>query len=82
MEYKALKSFVGLVSMKRGEVKEISDDYIIKDLTRAGYIEPVKAKSEPEKAEPVKVESVEAEDKDEPKVEPKKSNRKAKAKEV
>ena len=41
MAYKALKSFSGLVSMKKGDVKEIKDQEIVKDLLRAGYIEEI-----------------------------------------
>jgi hypothetical protein len=44
MEYRALKSFSGLVSMRRGEVKKIKDKEIVKDLLRAGYIEPLERK--------------------------------------
>lgn len=44
MSYKALKSFSGLVSMKKGEVKEINNNDVIKDLLHAGYIEEVGAK--------------------------------------
>lgn len=40
--YKALKSFSGTISMAEGEVKDISDTFIIKDLVEAGYIEEVK----------------------------------------
>lgn len=40
--YKALKSFGGRVTMRRGEVKAISDPIIVKDLLNAGYIEEVK----------------------------------------
>lgn len=40
MLYKALKTFAGLEKMKRGEIKDLKDDYIIKDLLKAGYIEP------------------------------------------
>lgn len=40
--YKALKSFSGKISMKKGEVKAITDKEVIADLTRAGYIEEVK----------------------------------------
>lgn len=40
MKVKALKTFSGAVSMYEGEVREIIDDYILADLTRAGYIEP------------------------------------------
>ena len=41
MAYKALKSFSGVVSMKRGEEKNIEDQEVVKDLLRAGYIEEV-----------------------------------------
>lgn len=54
--YKALISFSGLISMTVGEVREISDQAIVKDLLDAGYIEPVvsvdkttKKKSAPKK---------------------------------
>lgn len=53
MLYKALKSFVGLESMRRGEVKEINNADIVKDLLQAGYIEAVEDKkpaSKPSKA--------------------------------
>lgn len=40
--YKALKSFVGKISMVEGEVKEILDKEIAEDLLKAGYIEEVK----------------------------------------
>ena len=50
--YRALKSFAGSVSMRRGELKAISDPIIVKDLLKAGYIEEVKpAKSEPKEEE-------------------------------
>lgn len=52
--YKALKSFAGKVSMRKGEVKEINDKGIVKDLLNAGYIEEVK----PEKKEELKVQPV------------------------
>lgn len=42
MEYKALVSFSGKVSMSVGEVKNIADVNIAKDLLRAGYIEEIK----------------------------------------
>lgn len=45
--YKAKIGFSGIISMKKGEVKEIKDKNIAKDLLKAGYIEevkPVKAK--------------------------------------
>lgn len=37
--YKALKSFSGVISMRKGEVKDIQDDFIVDDLKKAGYIE-------------------------------------------
>lgn len=40
MKYRALKGFSGLVSMRKGDVKEIKDKYIVDDLLKAGYIEP------------------------------------------
>lgn len=40
--YKALKSFSGIITMNRGQVKEINDKKIVKDLLMAGYIEEVK----------------------------------------
>lgn len=40
--YKAIKSFSGLVSMKKGEIKDLKDAFIIKDLLNAGYIEEIK----------------------------------------
>ena len=40
--YKALVSFSGLISMAKGETKEIQDKEIIKDLLDAKYIEEVK----------------------------------------
>lgn len=41
MLYKALKSFGGKVSMKKGETKEINDINLEKDLLNVGYIEKV-----------------------------------------
>jgi hypothetical protein len=55
--YKASVSFGGKVSMSVGEVKDISDVNIAKDLLKAGYIEEVKpaektkAKKEKKKSE-------------------------------
>lgn len=40
--YKALKSFSGIVSMVSGEIKDISDPIVVKDLVKAGYIVEVK----------------------------------------
>lgn len=41
--YKALVSFTGLISMAMGEVGEISDPSVAKDLLRAGYVEEIKS---------------------------------------
>lgn len=49
--YKALKSFGGVVSMKKGEVKAITNNTVVADLLAAGYIEEV-GKTEPKKAAP------------------------------
>lgn len=38
MLYRALVSFSGVVSMTMGEIGEISDPSIVKDLLKAGYI--------------------------------------------
>lgn len=46
--YKALKSFSGVISMRKGEVKAITDKAVIADLTKAGYIEEVKAEKKAE----------------------------------
>lgn len=50
--YKAKVNFSGVVSMNVGEVADIADVNIAKDLLKAGYIEEVKPA---EKAKPVKV---------------------------
>lgn len=42
MKYRALTSFSGLLSMSLGDVREISDKDIVKDLLKAGYIEELK----------------------------------------
>ena len=42
MLIKALKSFAGTISMYAGEIREIADDEIVKDLLKAGYVEEIK----------------------------------------
>lgn len=49
--YKAKVSFSGVVSMSVGDVSDIADVNIAKDLLRAGYIEEIKPA---EKVKPVK----------------------------
>lgn len=41
MKVKALRSFSGAVHMSRGQEMELADEYIVKDLLRAGYVEAV-----------------------------------------
>ena len=53
---KALISFAGIVSMSAGEVGEIEDNEILKDLKSAGYVEVLdkeeqKAKSSKKKGD-------------------------------
>ena len=43
MKVKALVNFSGIVSMSKGEEKDIENKFILEDLIRAGYIEEVKA---------------------------------------
>ncbi len=56
--YKALVSFSGKISMSKGQVKEIADKEVVKDLLEAGYIEEVKStkKEEPKSTKKKKVE--------------------------
>ena len=44
MRYRALVSFTGTVSMAGGEVREISDLAIAKNLLKVGYIEEITEK--------------------------------------
>lgn len=50
MDYRALKNFVGVLSMRKGEVKDIKDQEIAKDLLNAGYIEEVANKAKDSKS--------------------------------
>lgn len=43
MSYMATVSFSGLISMHKGEVREISDSSLVEDLTKAGYLIPYEA---------------------------------------
>lgn len=44
--FKALVSFSGLISMAKGQVREINDKAIVEDLLKAGYIEEIKSAKE------------------------------------
>lgn len=54
MKYRALVSFSGALSMYEGEVRELDNKVIIKDLLSAKYIEEVK--EEPNKEEELQAE--------------------------
>lgn len=43
MKLKALRSFAGKISMGAGEVREVLDEEIAKDLIRAGHAVEIKA---------------------------------------
>ena len=49
MKYKALKCFSGLISMAKGEVREIKDKNLVADLLNAKYIEPLEQKKKTSK---------------------------------
>ena len=72
--YKAIKSFSGVISMTKGQEKDITDKAIIEDLLHAGYIEEVKAEVKEVKKE------VQAEVKEVEKVETKAKEKKSKKK--
>ena len=48
--YKATKSFSGIISMKKGDVREIRDAEVAKDLVRAGYVIELADESKPKTA--------------------------------
>jgi len=45
--YKATRSFSGIVSMKKNDVKEINNEEVAKDLIRAGYVIELADESKP-----------------------------------
>ena len=47
MKYRALVGFSGLVTMRKNEVRELSDEAIVKDLLQAKYIELAQGSNEP-----------------------------------
>ena len=52
MAYRANKSFTGVkLTMHKGEVREISDEALAKDLLRCGYITDLEEKQKALKAE-------------------------------
>ena len=42
MKVVAVKSFSGAVAMRKGETRELTDEAVVRDLIRAGYIAEVK----------------------------------------
>jgi gas vesicle protein len=81
--FKALKSFCGKVSMKKGEIKDINDENIINDLLNAGYIEKIKENIKEEikeVKEEVKTEVKEIEEKIEKEVKKTKTSKTSKKK--
>lgn len=42
MKIKALTSFSGVLSMRKGEVREYDNEVVLSDLLRAKYIEEIK----------------------------------------
>ncbi|MEG1152727.1 MAG: hypothetical protein RSD67_07670 [Oscillospiraceae bacterium] len=51
MKIKALISFVGVVNMFQGQIKDIPDEEAVKSLISCGYAECVEIKSEKVKTE-------------------------------
>ena len=53
--YEALVSFSGVLQMRKGEVKAITDKKVVADLLRAGYIKEVKTAKEKTAEKPKEV---------------------------
>ena len=51
MAYRALKTFTGVITMVKGEVREIKDEALVKDLVKNGFIVSLSEKKA-EKKEP------------------------------
>ena len=41
MKIRAVENFSGLISMRKGEERELEEELLLKDLLKAGYIEEV-----------------------------------------
>ena len=41
MKIRAVENFSGLISMRKGEERELEDELLLKDLLEAGYVEEV-----------------------------------------
>ena len=51
MRIRALCSFSGSIAMCKGQVRECSNEAVLLDLLRAGYVEEVKEKMKTEESE-------------------------------
>lgn len=49
MMYRALTTFGGVVSMRKGQEKAIADKAVADDLVRAGYVEQIKEEKKSKK---------------------------------
>ncbi len=47
MKIEALVSFCGTLSMTRGEIRDYSNDAVVSDLLKAGYVKPAEEPDEP-----------------------------------
>ena len=54
MKVKATVSFVGIVSMRKGEERDLKDHKILDDLLRAGYVETIEKPEPPKEAKEAK----------------------------
>ena len=41
MKIRAVENFSGLISMRKGEERELDNEFLLKDLLKAGYIKEV-----------------------------------------
>lgn len=46
MKVRALRSFSGMASMSRGQIADLADTDVVKDLLRAGYVEALAEEEE------------------------------------
>lgn len=71
MKIKALKNFVGTISMSTGQVIDYGNKVVVNDLVKAGYVEIVKENEEAKKSEQKDADAESAEKKGEAKSEQK-----------
>lgn len=77
MKYRALVNFTGLISMGKGQVREISDLSLARDLLKAKYIEEYVEKPEKTQSAEAPTESEALKKEAKPKSAPKKSSTKS-----